>query len=223
MQIHAPFATIAKEETKAAKRAAREEVANEDAPAANSKGKTKEIAIEELWKPSGGATAFWEACGVEYVLCTFTSARLQILTDTRSKSSLHHPASLKSAVEDYIVAHRLVDPKNHRMVVLDEELGRAVGVKKPSPAETMARDEILRKLRAGVAWSVSIGGVIKSVRLSLSRHRLLSSASALCTKGSQANAFQEGRSATHTPHGQDAPRSQDRHPHYRSRDIRHRH
>lgn len=29
------------------------------------KGKGKEILIEELWKPSGGAVSFWEAAGVE--------------------------------------------------------------------------------------------------------------------------------------------------------------
>jgi translation initiation factor 2D len=47
------------------------------------------------------------------------------------------------------------------MIMLDEELGRAVGIKRLSGGETMPRDEVLKKLRAGVNWSVSVGGVIK--------------------------------------------------------------
>jgi hypothetical protein len=30
-----------------------------------SKGKSKEIHIEELWKPSSNSIPFWEACGLE--------------------------------------------------------------------------------------------------------------------------------------------------------------
>jgi len=47
------------------------------------------------------------------------------------------------------------------LLLLDDELGRACGVKNPAPGTKMARDEVMRKLRAGVAWSVSVGGVIK--------------------------------------------------------------
>jgi hypothetical protein len=40
-------------------------------------------------------------------------------------------------------------------------LGRACGVKKPLPGTKMSKDEILGKLRGGVVWSVSVGGVVK--------------------------------------------------------------
>ncbi len=78
-----------------------------------------------------------------------------------SHSDLHPSNALKPAVDDYILKHNLVDPKEHRFVLLDEELGRAVGIKKPQVGERMAREEVLRKLRAGVTWSVSVGGLLK--------------------------------------------------------------
>lgn len=53
VQTHAPFLTISQEETKAAKKAAREEP------------KGKSLEVEELWKPSGPGATFWEAAGVE--------------------------------------------------------------------------------------------------------------------------------------------------------------
>jgi len=56
-----------------------------------------------------------------------------------------------------------VHPSEPRFILLDEELGRAVGVKRPDPGQTMARDEIMRILLAGVSWSTTIGGAIKSV------------------------------------------------------------
>jgi translation initiation factor 2D len=69
LQNHSTFSTISEEETKDAKRAARQVASqNGDVLAkagGKGKGKGKEILIEELWKPSGGAVSFWEAAGVE--------------------------------------------------------------------------------------------------------------------------------------------------------------
>jgi len=55
--------TIAQDDLKAAKRAAREAAAVDGA--AQGKGKAKELTIEELWRPSAVAVSFWEAAGVE--------------------------------------------------------------------------------------------------------------------------------------------------------------
>ena len=67
LQNHTTFTTFAEEEAKAAKRAARQAAAEsgDAAPAVWGKGKGKEIAIEELWKPGGAAISFWEAAGVQ--------------------------------------------------------------------------------------------------------------------------------------------------------------
>lgn len=69
IETHAPHLTIAEEEAKAAKRAAREAAAASEETATtstvNAKGKGKEIPIEELWKPSSSSIPFWEACGIE--------------------------------------------------------------------------------------------------------------------------------------------------------------
>ncbi|WVR06767.1 hypothetical protein IAU60_003802 [Kwoniella sp. DSM 27419] len=154
LQNHVDHTTIAEEEARAAKKAAREAAAQsgEGVPSAGSsgatgaaqgtKGKGKEMTVEELWKPAGAAISFWDACGVD-------------------KSTLHPPAALKQAVDEYLTKHTLIDPRDHRQVLLDDELGRAVGVKKPDPGEKMARDVVLAKLKAGVSWSVSVGGTIK--------------------------------------------------------------
>jgi translation initiation factor 2D len=71
------------------------------------------------------------------------------------------PSAIKTTADEYIAKHSLSDPRNSRMVLLDEELGRAVGVKKPAPGESLARDEVIKRLRAGVSWHVSVGGVIR--------------------------------------------------------------
>ncbi|WVQ79675.1 hypothetical protein IAT38_001775 [Cryptococcus sp. DSM 104549] len=145
LQTHAEFTTVAQDELKAAKRAARETASTEASGGDGAKSGSaagKGILIEELWKPAGGAMSFWEACGVD-------------------KSTFHQPSELKTAVDAYITSHSLLHPTNHRFVLLDDELGRAVGVKKPEPGEKMARDDVLAKLRGGVSWSVSIGGAIK--------------------------------------------------------------
>ena len=81
-----------------------------------------------------------------------------------SKSSLNPSASIKSVFEDYISKHSLVNTQDYRTIFLDEELGRAAGVKNPV-GERMAREEVLKRLRAGVAWSVSIDGVLKCVKM----------------------------------------------------------
>lgn len=57
LQAHAPFKTIGEEETRAAKRAARE--------AAESEPTGKQMDIQEMWKPAGTSVAFWEECGIE--------------------------------------------------------------------------------------------------------------------------------------------------------------
>lgn len=137
LQAHVDYMTIAQEETKAAKKAARE--AASDQPTSGCK---QSLNIEELWKPAGGAISFWEACGI-------------------SKSDYHSPSALKQAVDGYITSHNLLHPTNHRFILLDDELGRAVGIKKPEAGEKMARDEIINKLKNGVSWVVSIGGTIK--------------------------------------------------------------
>ncbi|KAK6909750.1 translation initiation factor 2D [Kwoniella mangroviensis CBS 10435] len=156
LQSHSEFTTIAQEEQKAAKKAAREAASNPDGEPSNKinaqtsgtsgggvgKGKGKELEIEELWKPSGGAIGFWEAAGVD-------------------KSTLHHPSELKTALDSYLTKHSLIHPSDHRYVLLDDELGRAVGIKPPEPGDKMARDEVMKKLKSGVSWSVSLGGVIK--------------------------------------------------------------
>ena len=77
------------------------------------------------------------------------------------KSSLNHTSSLKTVLDTYLTRHSLVDPQNHRMVNLDEELGKAVGIKRPAPGQQLPRDEVFSKLRATVAWLVSVGGVVK--------------------------------------------------------------
>ena len=79
---------------------------------------------------------------------------------TSSKASLNPAHSLKTALDEYLVKRKLVDDRDHRLVKLDDELGRAVGAKNPT-GQVMARDEVLRRLRAGVTWSVSIGGTVR--------------------------------------------------------------
>jgi len=125
-----------------------------------SKGKGKEIHIEELWKPSSTSIPFWEACGLEYVMSSLASIT-QVITDLPSKTKLNPPGLIKSALDDYVAKHKLFDRSEPRYLTLDEELGRACGVKKPEPGQRMSRDEIMKKLRGGVVWQVSIGGVIK--------------------------------------------------------------
>lgn len=66
IQSHAPFLTIAKAETKAAAKVARETAASDLGEAGMiSTSKGKQLAIEELWRPSGTGILFWEACGIE--------------------------------------------------------------------------------------------------------------------------------------------------------------
>ena len=69
IENHGPHSTIAEEELKASKKAAREarseEVQGSASGSGGAKGKGKEIVIEEMWKPSSTSLQFWEACGVE--------------------------------------------------------------------------------------------------------------------------------------------------------------
>jgi hypothetical protein len=80
---------------------------------------------------------------------------------TLSKTKNHPPTLIKSALEQYATTHNLTSRAEPRYYLLDEELGRACGVKKPVPGTKMSKDEILGKLRGGVVWSVSVGGVVK--------------------------------------------------------------
>lgn len=64
IQGHTTFVTIAEDDAKAAKRAAREAAAVGDG-SVTGKGKRRELEVEELWKPGPGAVSFWEAAGVE--------------------------------------------------------------------------------------------------------------------------------------------------------------
>ncbi|WVF71168.1 hypothetical protein IAT40_005966 [Kwoniella sp. CBS 6097] len=173
LQNHAEFTTIADIEAKEAKKAARAAAAadpdgSSDAGAGagisggagtqsaatgagagsasgTAKGKAKEIVVEELWKPASGALTFWEACGID-------------------NSKFHPPTALKTSLDTYLTKNKLILP-DHRSVLLDEELGRAVGIKRPEPGMTMARDQVLAKLKASVNWSVSVGGVMKKGNL----------------------------------------------------------
>lgn len=79
-----------------------------------------------------------------------------------SASALHSASALKGIFEEHVTKHSLVSP-DHRHIILDDDLARAVGVKNPRPGEALSREETLRRLRAGVAWSVSIGGVVRWV------------------------------------------------------------
>jgi translation initiation factor 2D len=78
-----------------------------------------------------------------------------------SKTKLNPPSLLKSALDAYATKHHLFDRAEPRYLLLDEELGRACGVKKPEKGQKMSREEIMKKLRAGVVWQVSVNGVIK--------------------------------------------------------------
>jgi translation initiation factor 2D len=152
--------TIAKEEARAAKQAATEAASSEDARL-SVHGNGNGMVILELWKPAGGAISFWEAAGVEFVLIQL-SWNIQY-TDWRSKSSFHPPALIRTALEEYLTKHSLVDPHDDSLALLDAELGRAVGQKRPDPGGRMVRSEIVEKLRAGVTWGVSINGSVKWV------------------------------------------------------------
>lgn len=61
---HKTHVTIAEQEAKEAKRAARD-AAVDGTVDAKGKGKGRELAIEEFWKPAGHAVEFWEMCGIE--------------------------------------------------------------------------------------------------------------------------------------------------------------
>ncbi|OCF31922.1 translation initiation factor 2D [Kwoniella heveanensis BCC8398] len=140
LQNHAEFTTIAEVEAKEARKAARAAVTAEQNGSSGA-GKAKEIVVEEVWKPASGALTFWEACGID-------------------NSTFHPPSALKASLDAYVTKNKLILP-DHRSIVLDEELGRAVGIKKPEPGMAMARDRVLAKLKASVNWSVSVGGVMK--------------------------------------------------------------
>ncbi|EIW65985.1 hypothetical protein TREMEDRAFT_45974 [Tremella mesenterica DSM 1558] len=141
---HKGHLTVAEEDRKAAKRAMKE--AEGDNMRVAEKGMKGELKIEELWRPTGANVGFWEECGVD-------------------KSVLHPPALLKTALEDYISKHNLVNPHQRQSVHLDETLGRVCGIKKIDPGQMLTREEIIKRLRAGVSWSVSIGGVVKKGNL----------------------------------------------------------
>lgn len=124
--------TVAEDETKQAKRAAREAAAAEPPAGA-------QMDIQELWKPSGSAVDFWAECGVE-------------------KSSLNQPNTIKPLFDAYVEKNGLEDKEQRRVVELDKRLAQAVGGK---VGQFLVRDEVVRRLRANVAWSVSVGGVVK--------------------------------------------------------------
>lgn len=68
---HVSFVTIAEEDAKMAKRAKREAQQAEGGTVSRNGGtsaavgKGKEMVVEELWRPSGQAVAFWKTAGVE--------------------------------------------------------------------------------------------------------------------------------------------------------------
>lgn len=100
-------------------------------------------------------------------MTTADESRTTSKADTYRKSSLNSTQSLKIRTEDYITKHKLQDPSNPRFIRLDDDLAKALGVKKGMGGEErLQKDEILKTLRNGVAWSVSIGGQVKYVFLS---------------------------------------------------------
>lgn len=78
--------------------------------------------------------------------------------DYDSMSALHPVHAMKSALERYIMQHNLPDPRNQRIIMLDETLADAV---KARSVDKLSREELLVRLRSGVSWSVSINGVVK--------------------------------------------------------------
>lgn len=68
---------------------------------------------------------------------------------------------LKSSFDQYVELKKLVAAQNHRMLNLDKVLMDAVSSKKAEAQPQMPRDDVLRRLRDGVSWAVSINGVIK--------------------------------------------------------------
>lgn len=65
---------------------------------------------------------------------------------------------MKTTLEQYIASHNLPDPRNQRMVRLDETLADAV---KTRGIDKLSREDILSRLRSGVTWNVSINSVVK--------------------------------------------------------------
>ena len=62
---HEDFLTIAQDDARAAKRAAKAAASGEGTTAGAAGAKSKVLDIEELWRPSGTGVAFWEVAGVE--------------------------------------------------------------------------------------------------------------------------------------------------------------
>ena len=65
---------------------------------------------------------------------------------------------MKASLERYITTNSLPDPRNQRMIRMDETLADAV---KARGVDKLSREEILLRLKAGVSWSVSINGQVK--------------------------------------------------------------
>lgn len=76
-----------------------------------------------------------------------------------SKNSSHPSNTLKPAFDAYVTKHNLVG-RDFKTITIDEPLAAALG-KSMSPGDKVNRDEILRRLRNGGGWSVSVGGVVK--------------------------------------------------------------
>lgn len=83
------------------------------------------------------------------------------VADNARKTSLNSAQSLKVLVDDYIAKNRLPDPTNQRFVRLDGLLAKAVNAESGNGQDRMAKEEVVKRLKAGVAWSVSIGGQVK--------------------------------------------------------------
>lgn len=81
--------------------------------------------------------------------------------NTFSKSNLYPASVLKSSFDQYVEQKKLVAAQNHRILNLDKVLIDAVSSKKVEAQPQMTRDEVLRRLRDGVTWAVSINGMIK--------------------------------------------------------------
>jgi hypothetical protein len=78
-------------------------------------------------------------------------------THTLSKDNLNSPSLLKPTLDAYLTKHKLVE-RDYRTVRVDALIAAAV---RASQGDTMHRDEVLRRLRNNVGWSVSIKGVVK--------------------------------------------------------------
>ncbi len=178
VERHVPHRTIAEEAAREAKLAALHDAgAAREAGSGSGPAKTanvsKELVVEEFWKPSGHAVAFWEALGVGRVCvahrgwCAWTLIPPHTALPLRnhSKSDLLTQQDIARGLTDYVTRHSLIPGggKDQRNFQLDAVLGRACGMFKSKSGAVadvvlMPRTEVLDGLKAAMQTVVRIGG-----------------------------------------------------------------